>query len=40
LEKSKTEEKYFARARKTDKVGMKVNAEEIQRIAYIWPHED
>ena len=31
MEKSKTEEKYFARARKTGKVGMKEIAEEIQR---------
>ena len=31
LEKSRTEEKYFARARKTGKVGMKEIAEEIQR---------
>ena len=31
LEKSRTDEKYFARARKTGKVGMKEIAEEIQR---------
>ena len=31
LEKSRTEEKYFARARKTGKVGMTEIAEEIQR---------
>ena len=31
LEKSRTEEKYFARARKTGKVGMTESAEEIQR---------
>ena len=31
LEKSRTEEKYFARARKTGKVGMVEIAEEIQR---------
>ena len=31
LEKSRTEEKYFARARKTGKVGMNEIAEEIQR---------
>ena len=31
LEKSRTEEKYFARARKTRKVGMNEIAEEIQR---------
>src|SRR5574344_26964 len=31
LEKSRTEEKYFARARKTGKVGMAEIAEEIQR---------
>ena len=30
LEKSRTEEKYFARARKTGKVGMAEIAEEIQ----------
>ena len=30
LEKSRTEEKYFARARKTGKVGMNEIAEEIQ----------
>ena len=30
LEKSRTEEKYFARARKSGKVGMKEIAEEIQ----------
>lgn len=31
LEKSRTEEKYFARTRKTGKVGMTEIAEEIQR---------
>ena len=31
LEKSRTEEKYFARARKSGKVGMTEIAEEIQR---------
>ena len=31
LEKSRTEEKYFARTRKTGKVGMNEIAEEIQR---------
>ena len=31
LEKSRTEEKYFARTRKPGKVGMKEIAEEIQR---------
>ena len=40
LEMSKTDEKYFARARKTGKVGMKEIAEEIQRITYIWAHDD
>ena len=31
LEKSRTEEKYFARARKTGKIGMNEIAKEIQR---------
>ena len=31
LEKSRTEEKYFARTRKTGKIGMNEIAEEIQR---------